>query len=295
MKKNNFWKIVSYISVIGILLIIFNLVVLYKVTWETRDFNTYLYFYNCNDSVCTTTTKPKDIIYSKIVCKNDECPYASGFLDNIVILTDNEISWLYDYKKGEVFHDEYVKYELMDDGNFMITDNDMMQGIMNIEGKLLTINKYIEIVDYSYGLIVYKKDGKLGIDHIGGEKVISAKYNDVMILNNSLYAVLDNNKYQIYSVINNAPKDNVKYDYIWAGNNIIITIKDKQLDIVNNQLESNLLMKIKTYLGYTTNIERKSLKIQTDDKFIYFNLNTNNVDYTQYKYDIVNQKISVNN
>ena len=102
-------------------------------------------------------------------------------MDNIVILTDNEISWLYDYKKGEVFHDEYVKYELMDDGNFMITDNDMMQGIMNIEGKLLTINKYIEIVDYSYGLIVYKKDGKLGIDHIGGEKVISAKYNDVLL------------------------------------------------------------------------------------------------------------------
>lgn len=295
MRKNNFWKIVSYVSLMSGLLIILNLVIIYKVRWQTRDFNTYLYFYSCNDVVCTSTTKPKDIKYSKMVCEDNKCPYISSFLDNIVVLNDDEYSWLYDYKSGEVYHNEYVKYEPTNDGFFKITDNDLMQGIMNKEGKLLTQNKYNEIVDYSYGLIVYKNDNKMGIDYVSGESVITAKYDDVILVNNMMYAVLNNNKYQVYNVVNNSPVNDYKYDYIWSNDNVIIAIKDNQLDVLNNQLESNLVMKVKTYLGYTTNAERKSLKIYEEDDNIYFNVNINNVEYTQYKYNTNTKQIFVNN
>lgn len=294
MLKNNLWKIISYIGVILILIIILYLVVLYKVTWETRDFNTYLYFYNCNDVVCTSTTKPKNVKYNKIVCDGD-CPYVSTFIDNIVVLKKDDFSWLYDYKEGEIYNNKYTNYELMDNGNFIVTDNNSLQGVMNISGELMTLINYSEIIDYNYGLVLYKENGKYGIDYDSGEEVISAKYDDIILIDNTMYAALNNDKYQIYNVVNDAPKNNVKYDYIWAFGDLLLVVKDKQLDILNNRLESNLLMKIKTYLGYTKDIERKSLKIRAEDNFIYFNVSINNTEYIQYKYDIINKKISNNN
>lgn len=295
MKKNNLGKIISYACVMLILIIVLNLVVLYKVTWETRDFNTYLYFYDCKDVVCTSTTKPKNVKYTKIVCDNKECPYVYSFLDNIVVLTKNDVSWLYDYKKGEVYNDEYIKYDVTDDGYFIVTDANFMQGIMNKEGELITKGKYESIIDYDYGLIVYKEGNKFGIDYISGETVIGPKYDDIMLINNTMYAVLIDNKYQIYDVVNNAPKNNVKYDYIWSNNDVLIVVKNKQLDILNNRLESNLLMKVKTYLNYTTSAERKSLKIRKENDYIYFNINVNNTEINEYKYDVVNKIISINN
>lgn len=295
MIKNNLWKIISFIGIVLSLIVILYLVVLYKVTWETKDFNTYLYFYDCNNVVCTSTTKPKNVKYNKIVCEDNECPYISNFMGNIIILTKNDISWLYDYKKGEVYNDEYINYELIDSGYFKVTDINSVQRILSKEGELLTQNKYNEIVDYNYGLVVYKEKGKYGIDYDSGEEVIPAKYNDIMLIDNTMYAALNNGKYQIYNVVNDAPKNNVKYDFVWSSGDVLIVVKDKQLDILNNRLESNLLMKIKTYFGYTKKSEIESLKIRLEDNFIYFNVNVNNMGYMGYKYDIMNKKISNNN
>ena len=164
MIKKNLWKIVSFIGIMLSLIVILYLVVLYKVTWETRDFNTYLYFYDCNGVVCNSTTKPKDIKYNKIICDGD-CPYVSTFIDNIVVLTKDDVSWLYDYKTGEIYNNKYIKYELIENGNFIVTDTNSKQGIMNRAGELITLVNYSEIVDYNYGLVVYKEDGKYGIDY----------------------------------------------------------------------------------------------------------------------------------
>ena len=277
----------------AILLIILYLVVLYKVKWEDRDFNTYLYFYDCNNNVCSSITKPKEY-YNRIVCENHQCPYISSFTNNILILTNNNKSWLYDYKTGSIFNDDYIDYALFKDDVFVVTDQNMKKGIIDKEGKVLVKVKYDEIIDYNFGLVVYKENNLYGIDYVSGEKIISPKYDDVIIVDNTMYAAMNDNKYQIYNVVNNSLKSSIKYDYIWTNNDLLLTITNKQLDILNNKLDSNLLMKINTYLDYDTSSERKSLKIHYDDNYIYFNVNTNNNNYIGYKYDIINKKIISN-
>ena len=51
MKKTNIWKIIWLVGVYVILLFILYLVIIYKVKWEDKDLNRYLYFYNCNGYV----------------------------------------------------------------------------------------------------------------------------------------------------------------------------------------------------------------------------------------------------
>lgn len=293
MKKNKIWKIIWISCIYAILLIILYLVVLYKVKWEDKDFNTYLYFYNCNNSVCSSITKPKEY-YNKIVCEEHQCPYISSFTNNILILTNNNKSWLYDYKNGSVYNDNYIDYVLFKDDFFIVTDQNSKQGIINKEGKEIVAVKYDKIIDYNFGLVVYKENNLYGIDYASGQKVISPKYDEVIIINNTMYAAMKDNKYQIYNVVNNSLKSSVKYDFVWTNNNFVVVIANKQLDILNNILDSNLLMKIDTYLDYNTTSERKTLKMSCDDDYIYFNINTNNKNYIEYKYDITNKKIISN-
>ena len=294
MKKNKLWKIIWVTCIYAILIIILYLVILYKVKWENKDFNTYLYFYDCGNAVCSTITKP-NTYYSKIVCDDGECPYISEFSDNIVILTKNEKSWLYDYKNDNIHNDDYVNYKQLNNDLYVVTDENMKQGIIDKVGKNVAANRYDEIVDYNYGLIVHKENDLYGIDYESGNKVISPKYEDVIIIDNTMYAAKKNNKYQIYKVVNNALKSDVQYDYVWTNHDTIITIKNKQLDILDNTLKSNLLMKITTYLDYDTKSEKNSLNFSSDDEYIYFEVRTNDDSYIKYKYHIVDKKISMIN
>ena len=67
MKHKNIWKYIWRCSLMLNLILIFVLVVNYKVKWENKDFNTYLYFFNCSNQVCTSLT-PTEIYYNKIKC-----------------------------------------------------------------------------------------------------------------------------------------------------------------------------------------------------------------------------------
>lgn len=294
MKKNKLWRLIWIMSLYAALGLILYLVVIYKVKWETRDFNTYLYFYKCNDSVCSTTTKPSNI-YSKMVCENDECPYISGILNDIVILTKNDISWLYDYKKGSIYNDEFKEYKILNKDFYIVTDDNNKQGIMDTKGNSVVNNIYDNIIDYKFGLVTYKNDKNLyGLNYASGEKVISPRYNDIIIIDNTMYAAKTNGKYKIYNVVNNSLKSNNEYNYLWTNNEFIVVIKDKTLDILNSSLESKLVMKINVYSNYDNKNEIERLGIHCDKNYIYFNIYTNNVDYIEYKYSIEDGKILSN-
>ena len=185
MKKNNIWRFMWVSGIFVLLIIIYKLVITYKVEWETRDFNTYLYFYNCGEKICSSTTKPK-ISYKKIVCDNNECPYITDYLDDVLILSKDNVSWLYDYKTGEVFHNEYQNYSILSDNLYVVTNNDMQQGILDNNGNVLVQNKYKEIMYFGYGMVVHRDNELCGIDYATGEKIISPKYKDIIILNTIL-------------------------------------------------------------------------------------------------------------
>ena len=88
MKKNNLLRISWIVGIYAILVLLLYLVVTYKVKWEDKDLNTYLYFYDCSNDLCTSTIKP-DNYYGSIVCKDDICPYIKEKNNNYLILDNN--------------------------------------------------------------------------------------------------------------------------------------------------------------------------------------------------------------
>ena len=72
---------------------------------------------------------------------------------------------------------------------------------------------------------------------------------------------------------------------------VIIAFKDKKIDILNQNLNSTLVMKLDSFYEYKTEKEKGSLDIYCDGEFIHFNVFINETEYTSYKYDIKNKKL----
>ena len=81
IKKKNLLRVGWIVGIYVILGLILYLVVDYKVKWEDRDLNTYLYFYNCSGDLCTTSTKP-NYYFGSVMCENRTCPYIEEKYDD---------------------------------------------------------------------------------------------------------------------------------------------------------------------------------------------------------------------
>ena len=289
-KSSNLWRIIWVIGIYAILALILYLVVLYKVQWEHKDLNTYLYLYDCNQNLCTSTIQ-QDNYYNKILCEDDNCPYITSVIDNIVILKNNSKSWIYDYISGKNINDTYNDYRYLRDDMFIFTDSYNKQGVLNLTDGILVQSEYDYIDDYKYDLISYKKDGLFGIDSLNDKKDVETLYQDIVLINDELFAGMKDNSYYIYSFDNVVDNDENKYNYVYSYDDIIFIFSNNKIDILNVKLDSLLLMKINTFYGYTTEKERDSLKIKTDGLNIYFRVYTSEESYKDYIYNIKNKKI----
>ena len=292
MKKTNknLWRIMWIIGVYATLISILYLVVLYKVKWEDRDLNKYLYFYNCSGNLCTTDQKPEEY-YNKVLCQNDNCPYIIETKDDLVILKNNDnTNYIYNYMSDKIINDQYIEYHFLTDYNYLIVTKDNLQGIIDYNNEIIIPFKYTQIKDYKNDYFVYKENEKYGISKKDNE-IIAAEYNDICLINSLLYAYNDDNSYYISSYNSKTPISNSVYDYIYSTNNIIFTVIDKQIDILDENLKSKLVMKIDTYYSYTTEKERSSLNFKVDKDLLYFTIYTGNNKYDNYIYDINNGKL----
>ena len=59
---------------------------------------------------------------------------------------------------------------------------------------------------------------------------------------------------------------------MFSYEDIILTVNDKKIDIMNTDLKSTLIMRITTYYDYTIEKERDSLNIKVRDNILYFNV-----------------------
>jgi len=84
-RKKNSWKIIWTIGIYSVLILILCLVVNYKVEWESRDLNRYLYFYECAGKLCTSDI-PQEIYYNRILCEEKICPYIVEQKNKYLIL-----------------------------------------------------------------------------------------------------------------------------------------------------------------------------------------------------------------
>ena len=291
MKSSKVWKIIWIVGLYAILICMLYLVILYKVKWEHKDLNTYLYFYNCNGDLCTSTSALDDY-YNSILCEDDNCPYIDMIIDQNIILKRNNVSWIYNYVTGKIVNDNYSYYRYIDDNKYVVGDETNQYGVIDVDGNVLVSVKYNFIDEYKNDYISYRdNDGMYGIIRTTDEYKINANYEDVVLINNKIFAGRKNNIYQLYSYTDPDSESSNKYDYIYAYKDIILVVNNKKIDILNSNLKSTLLMKIDSFYGYTTEKERASLKIHTDNNNIYFRVFLNENEYTEYAYNVVSKKL----
>lgn len=284
------WKFVWIAGIYIILLVMLYLVIIYKVEWEGKDLNTYLYFYDCNHNLCSSTIKQDDY-YGKLMCKDNECPYISSIIGNNLILKKGDSSFIYNYINDNVINDIYVDYKYIGNDLFIVTDNTNSQGVINLTGEIVISPQYDYIDNYNDGYVSYKKDGLYGIDNVDSMLQVANIYEDVVLINDKIFAGRKENVYHLYSY-NDVNNENAnKYDYVYAYEDIILVINNGKIDILDSKLNSTLLMKINSFYNYTTEKERESLNIYVEDKILYFDVFVSEEEYTTYKYNISTKKI----
>mgnify|MGYP003292735435 CR=1 FL=1 len=174
------------------------LVVVYKVEWEDKDLNTYLYFYDCGHKLCSSSNK-QDVYYNRVLCENDECPHISNIIGDNLILTKSDNSWIYNYISDEIVNNTYINYRHIGNNLFIVTDNTDSQGIIDLSGKEIVSPKYEYLDDYKDGFISYRNNNLYGIDTIDDRYQVPNKYEDIVLINDKIFAGRKQNLYHLYS------------------------------------------------------------------------------------------------
>lgn len=289
MKKINWWKLVWVLGIYIILGLILYLVIEYKVKWESLDTNKYLYFYDCDSNLCTSTTKVGSY-YSRYIYKKDS-PYIISYDDETAIINDNGKYLVYDYKNDKVISKSYDWYKyLFYNGNtyFIIRGNNKV-GIIDNQGSMVVNNIYDNIAlennmlkvsnNSLYGLLDSDFNIYLDIEYqyveVNGENVIIEK----------------DNKYSLLSL----SKEVIGSDYLYISkvdnSNYLVIDKDNKIDIVNNKLESNLIMIIDGSLDYSNTNNIDTLNIRFEDNIMLFDVLSSDKEGITYRYDIVSKKL----
>jgi len=189
MKK--FYKVIWVSGIFIILIIILYLVVTYKVKYEEVDMNNYLYFYNCSNDLCTTSTKIDDY-YGKYLCEED-CPYVKEIVNenNVILKKINNQEMLYNYQENKIISDDYEQYSSL----------------------------YIK--DSLYGYIV-SKEGKVGIIDLNNKEIVKLEYDqigtydeegNILIYNDEFVKVKKDDKWGAISIKDGSIKVNFEYSY----------------------------------------------------------------------------------
>lgn len=286
--KKNLWHLVWIGGIYIVLIVILLLIIEYKVKWENKDLNTYLYFYNCSNNLCTTSEKVSTY-YSRVKCEKKKCPYIKERNKNLVILANEENEYVFDYRNEKIIDNQYINYSFKND-NLIVKNKDNKYGVSSIDGTLLIEPNYNRIVDYKDGYLAYAENNKVGIVNTEKNIAISPAYDDVILIDSSKYGYQEEGKYYIASYDTELPINNISYEYIYSIDDIILVIKDKKIDILDLDLKSNLLLKIDTAYEYTKEEERGSLEIHKENNLLHFSV-VNGTDTNEYIFDIKNKKL----
>ena len=289
MKKINWWKLVWVLGVYIILGLILYLVIEYKVKWESLDTNKYLYFYDCESNLCTSTTKVGSY-YSRYIYKKDS-PYVVNYNEDTVIINDNGKYLVYDYKNDKVVSDSYDWYEYLyyNDGVYFIVKSNNKTGIIDEQGSMIVNNIYDSIV-LSGKMLKVRNDNLYGLLDSDFNNYLDIEYQYVEVNGENIIIEKDN-KYSLLSL----SKEVMGSDYVYItkvdGSNYLVIDKDNKIDIVNNKLESNLIMIIDGHLDYSDSSNIDTLNIRFEDNIMLFDVLSSDKEGITYRYDIASKKL----
>ncbi len=203
----------SYIWVTGvyiILIIILYLVVEYKIKYEDGIFFNYLYFYNCNDELCTTNNyddiKNDGLVYSIYRYDyNGEIPTYEKINNQYLILNDNKNYLYYDYIEGKVVND-YQEYKNINN-EYLIVKNNEKYGIIDIDNNSKLDISY-DYIDYITEIFITIKNKTLDVFNKDFVSILEDKITftdndkiDFKFNENTIDVIIGENKY-IYDLIN---------------------------------------------------------------------------------------------
>ena len=289
MKKINWWKLVWVLGIYIILGLILYLVIEYKVKWESLDTNKYLYFYDCDSNLCTSTTKVGSY-YSRYTYKKDS-PYIVNYDEETAIINDNGKYLVYDYKNDKVVSDSYDWYEYLyyNDGVYFIVKSNNKTGIIDEQGSMIVNNIYDSIV-LSGNMLKVRNDNLYGLLDSDFNNYLDIEYQYVEVNGENIIIEKDN-KYSLLSL----SKEVMGSDYLYISkvddSNYLVIDKDNKIDIVNNKLESNLIMIIDGHLDYSDSSNIDTLNIRFEDNVMLFDVLSSDSEGITYKYDLVGKKL----
>ena len=186
-KNINIARIV-WVSCIFLLLITILIMVMdYKINYQYKVENK-LYFYECDDNICTTQTKTNSKkLLSVYDCYFDECPiYRSIVNDDYVLLEESDGYILYNYKTGDKIVEGYDNYIFVNNDYIIVTKGNL-DGVIDLEGNIIINPEYDKIgyykdeylLGYNTNSIIAKKDDTYGIiNYKDGSLVEEFKYKE---------------------------------------------------------------------------------------------------------------------
>lgn len=289
MKKINWWGLVWVLGIYIILGLILYLVIEYKVKWESIDTNKYLYFYDCNNKLCTSTTKVASY-YSRYTYKKDS-PYIVNYNEGTAIINDNGKYLVYNYREDKVLDSNYEWYDYLFYNNnvyFMVKSNNKI-GIIDIYGNLVLSSIY-DNIEISGNMLKIGNNGLYGLLDSNFNSYLDVEYQYVNINGDNIIIEKDNT----YSLLS-FNKEVIGSDYLYItsvdNSNYLVIDKDNKIDIVNSKLESNLIMVIDGYLDYSDTNNIDTLSIRFENNIMLFNVLISDNEGITYKYDIINKKL----
>lgn len=318
MRKLKIWRIVWVSGIFLILIVILIAVVEYKVKFEhTNQGNISLYIYHCtsednHNSLCTTTNQNnigENQLISTYTCNGNSCPTLGSILsiqNQIITLVNQDKSLiLYDAKNNKTINSGSLEYHILtkSDHNilgYVVKNNDNKYGLIASDGSTLTEPIYDKLgslnentlEDYNDTHITAVKDGLYGvIDITTGKIIIDFKYNELHISGSAILTVQDNLLYPIstdekYLLVNG-------YNYIYGYDNIYVVIKDKKLNILDNNEKNLIITPIEISEDYLYNDPTTHANIQTyqSENIIHILIKKDN-EYIEYQYNINDHKLT---
>lgn len=289
-KFNNIWKIIWIVGIYSVLILIFLLVINYKVEWETKDLNRYMYFYDCSNNVCTSDIEQNNY-YGKMLCKDDICPYIIEQNNEKLILNDNNKIMLYDYKQDKIINEMYSDYYFINDNLIAVKNNENKYGLIDLNGDIVSELNYSKIIDYKNGYLIYNDEEKYNLKNIITNQDIINGYDYMEFINEKYLIVKEKQNYMLYNY-NEKKIINQKYNYLYPAENYIITFNNKKIDILDKSLNSVLIIKINTDYEYTTSKEQGSLNFRKENGNLLFNVVNSENKYIVYSFNLSTGKLN---
>lgn len=205
------------------------------------------------------TTPKTYILGNKVLianCDGETCEWIDGYGGwSFLYVNDNDVKsaygkvLLYDIPTGEYKEYDNVKHimlgmgddvrilELLNDEYIIVSKDGKIDRKFNYDDYVFVCYEGCFLSEYMYNenVIIYKQNGKYGIQRLdNGEIILNAMYDDMRFSGDKYYIAKINDQYNLYNTSDNRQVTKNGYDKIFFVNEeLLLVYKDKEISFIN--------------------------------------------------------------